>query len=101
MSVQYRLLDGYRMEIIEDEIEGRFVVRFPELPGCLTCAETLEGALENAKDAKKCWLEAAREDGVVIPPPYDREEDFDEKTTKMSVCALSGAAPCGLHEHGF
>ena len=76
MNVQHRLLEDYRVEIIRDEVEGGFVVRFPELSGCLTCAETLEDALENAKDAKKCWLEAAHEDGVVIPPPHDREEDF-------------------------
>ena len=32
----------YRMEIVEDREEGGFVVSFPELPGCITCGETLE-----------------------------------------------------------
>ena len=34
----------YRMEIVEDREEGGFVVSFPELPGCITCGETLETA---------------------------------------------------------
>ena len=48
----------YRMEIVEDREEGGFVVSFPELPGCITCGETLETAVANAQDAKKAWLEA-------------------------------------------
>lgn len=63
----------YRMEIIEDKDEGGFVVNFPDLPGCLTCGETVEEAVENAKDAKRCWLEAALEDGIAIPLPDETE----------------------------
>lgn len=43
----------YRMEIIEDESEGGFVVSYPELPGCFTCGDTLESAVANALDAKR------------------------------------------------
>lgn len=50
---------SYRMEIIEDQEEGGYVVSFPDLPGCLTCSETPAAALANADDAKKAWLEAA------------------------------------------
>ena len=50
---------SYRMEIVEDKQEGGFVVSFPELPGCITCGETIESAVANAMDAKKSWLEAA------------------------------------------
>ena len=35
---------NYRMEIIEDREEGGYVVSYPELPGCLTCGETIESA---------------------------------------------------------
>ena len=44
---------SYRMEVIEDKSEGGFVVNFPDLPGCITCGETIESALANALDAKK------------------------------------------------
>lgn len=63
----------YRMELIEDKEEGGFVVSFPELPGCLTCAESLPKALEMAEDAKKCWLEAALEEKQSIPLPDELE----------------------------
>ena len=43
----------YRMEIIEDKEEGGFVAFYPDLPGCITCGETVEIAVANALDAKK------------------------------------------------
>ncbi len=64
----------YKMEVVQDPNEGGFVVSFPDLPGCITCAETIEQAYENAVDAKKCWLEAALEDGVAIPEPSQKKE---------------------------
>ena len=51
----------YHMEIVEDKEEGGFVVSYPDLPGCITCGETVESAVENALDAKKAWFEAALE----------------------------------------
>ena len=68
---------NYRMEIVEDKDEGGFVVSFPELPGCITCGETVESAVANALDAKKAWLEAAMEDGIEIHEP-DSLEDYSE-----------------------
>ena len=59
----------YRMEIVEDKDEGGFVVSYPDLPGCLTCGETIETAVTNAVDAKKAWLEAAIEEGMDIYEP--------------------------------
>ena len=35
---------AYRMEIVEDKDEGGFVVSYPDLPGCITCGETIEVA---------------------------------------------------------
>ena len=43
---------SYRMEIVEDKDEGGFVVSYPELPGCITCGETIERAVENATGKK-------------------------------------------------
>ena len=60
---------SYRMEIVEDKDEGGFVVSFPDLPGCISCGETVESAVANAMDAKKEWLVAALEEGVKIHEP--------------------------------
>ena len=65
---------NYRMEIVEDADEGGFVVSFPELPGCLTCGETVETAIKNAVDAKKVWFEAAIEEEIEIHEPDSLEE---------------------------
>lgn len=65
----------YRMEIVEDKDEGGFVVSYPDLPGCLTCGETIENAVTNAVDAKKAWLEAAIEEGIDIYEP-DSLDDY-------------------------
>lgn len=65
---------SYRMEIVEDREEGGFVVSFPDLPGCITCGETLENAIANAADAKKAWIEAALEEGVEIPEPNSLQD---------------------------
>lgn len=63
----------YRMEIVEDRDEGGFVASYPDLPGCITCGETLESAAANAQDAKRAWLEAALEEGIPIREPDDLE----------------------------
>ena len=68
-TIEDYLRMNYTMEVIEDPTEGGFVVSFPELPGCITCGQTLENALANALDAKKAWLEAALEDVLVIQEP--------------------------------
>ena len=59
----------YRMEIVPDVEEGGFTAWYPDLPGCLTCAETLEGVIANAQDAKRAWLEAALAEGTEIAEP--------------------------------
>lgn len=56
----------YRMNIKEDKDEGGYGVSFPELPGCITCGETIESAVKNAEDAKKEWHIAALEEGIKI-----------------------------------
>ena len=56
----------YRMTIIEDKAEGGYVVSFHDLPGCITCGETIENAILNAQDAKKAWIEAALEEEIEI-----------------------------------
>lgn len=64
----------YRMEIVEDQEEGGFVVSYPDLPGCISCGETIADAVANAADAKRAWLEAALEEGIAIHEPESLEQ---------------------------
>ncbi len=66
---------SYRIEIVEDKDEGGFVVSYPDLPGCITCGETVESAVLSALDAKRAWLEAALEEGIEIYDP-DNLDDY-------------------------
>ena len=68
-NLEYYLSLPYRLEIIPDTEEGGYAARYPDLPGCITCSETIEGALANALDAKATWLEAALKEGTNISEP--------------------------------
>ena len=59
----------YKLEVVPDTAEGGFAARYPELPGCITCGDTMAEVVANAEDAKRCWLSAALEDGTNIPLP--------------------------------
>ena len=46
-----------------------YVVRVPDLPGCMAHGKTRQEALKMAEEAIELWLETAREDGVPVPQP--------------------------------
>lgn len=64
----------YRLELVPDTEEGGFMASYPELPGCITCGDTMEMAAANAVDAKRAWLEAALADGIQIHEPSDLDD---------------------------
>ena len=59
----------YRLEVLPDSDEGGFVVRYPDLPGCISAGDTMEEAIANAQDAKLAWIKAALEEGLPIAEP--------------------------------
>lgn len=71
---EYYMSKNYRMEIVKDEAEGGYAAAFPELKGCVTCAEDINTVITLLEDAKREWLIAALEDGYPIPEP-----DCDER----------------------
>ena len=70
MTIDDYMKLSYHLDLVEDPDEGGYVAFYPELPGCITCGETIERAVENAKEAKRVWLEVATEEGVVIAQPH-------------------------------
>jgi antitoxin HicB len=60
-----RLL-SYRI-LLRKEPEGGYTVTVPSLPGCVTYGETVEEAVEMAKEAIEVYLESLREHGEEIP----------------------------------
>lgn len=53
--------------LLREEKEGGYTVTVPSLPGCVTYGETIEEAIENAKEAITLYLEDLKEQGEDIP----------------------------------
>jgi predicted HicB family RNase H-like nuclease len=83
-TIDYYMALPYRMEIIPDADEGGFTAWYPDLPGCLTCSESMDGIIANANDAKRAWIEAALEDGIDIAEPSE-EQPLSEFSGKFKL----------------
>lgn len=63
----------YRFEVIADP-DGAYVVRFPDLPGCITQVDRLDEIPELAEEVRALWIETEYELGHDIPLPSYPEE---------------------------
>ena len=72
-TLEYYMNLPYRLEIIPDKEEGGYTASYPELPGCITCSDTIASLVINMEDAKKAWLEAALAEGLPIQEPSERD----------------------------
>ena len=68
-DLDYYMGLNYRIVVQKSEESEGYVLHCPELPGCITCADTIEHGFEMLEDAKKCWFTACLEDGISIPEP--------------------------------
>jgi len=73
-NLDYYMGLSYKIEVIPDMEEGGYTLHCPELPGCMTCAESLEHGFAMVEDAKKSWFTACLENGVEIPEPSSSSE---------------------------
>jgi predicted RNase H-like HicB family nuclease len=56
--------------LIEEGTETTaFGVVVPDLPGCFSAGDTLDEALDAAKDAAASWLDATLDTGDMVPSP--------------------------------
>ena len=90
-TIEYYMNLPYRLEIVPDTEEGGYGARYPELPGCITCAETLESIIKNAEDAKRVWIAAALEEGNEIPEPIDEAAHIDNAIASSEAEIQAGS----------
>jgi predicted RNase H-like HicB family nuclease len=77
---------------LEKDEDGSYFIQFPDLPGCMTCGDTMETAIAMGEDAKKCWIESALKDGDFIPEPKaveDYPDSFNLRLPKALYRQLS------------
>ena len=89
---------NYRVEIIEDREEGGYTLHYPDLPGCITCADTIEHGLLMIEDAKKNWLEACIEDNFPIPEPSNINEYSGQFKLRIPKSLHKVLADCSKQE---
>ena len=59
----------YEMIIYWSKVDNCYLVKVPELPGCMADGKTRAEAVANAEIIIDEWLEVAKEDGRLIPEP--------------------------------
>jgi len=64
---------GYRLEVHRDE-DGGWVAEVPELPGCVAASVDPQDLFALAEDAIAAWIEAAVDDGRIVPAPVGDDE---------------------------
>ncbi len=65
---------NYRMVFEFEPEDGVYIVKFPELPGCIAHGETPQKALKEAVVVKNEWLQVALESEWDIPVPEKPSE---------------------------
>lgn len=61
--------DFYTYPALFQVADDGISISFPDLPGCLPCADTMDEAFYNAREALELHLYGMEEDGEHIPEP--------------------------------
>lgn len=64
----------YPILIEEGTDTAAFGVVVPDLPGCFSAGDTLDEAVEAAKEAAAAWIDTALDDGTPVPGPSTLDE---------------------------
>ena len=98
-NLEYYMALPYQERIVADK-SGGYVGYIPELKGCITQAETKAEVVEMLDDAKKCWLEAALDEGINIPEPVN-DDEFSGKFNLRIPKSLHKALVLSAREEGI
>ena len=60
--------------VIHKDEESGYGVTVPDLPGCFSAGDTLEEAIESAREAVACHIEGLLMDGEPVPEQAPLEE---------------------------
>ena len=97
-NLDYYMGLNYRIEIVKDKEECGYALHLPDLPGCITYAETIEQGLMMIEDAKKCWLEACIEGDFPISEPSNVNEYSGQFKLRIPKSLHKVLADCSKQE---
>lgn len=63
-------------------------IEFPDLPGCLPCADTLDEAMKNAEEAMALHIYGMEQDGEEIPQPSVMTDIKHEPNEVLAVVSV-------------
>lgn len=58
--------------VVEQAPDGSYSAYVPDLPGCVSCGDTVDEVHKNIEEAVRCHLESLRSHGEAVPPPSAR-----------------------------
>lgn len=86
---------NYSFVAAADLDDGGWVIKYPDLPGCITTADSYEEIATQAKGALEAWVEATLRNGDPIPEPSDYplpEWDWATEGTDSEVLTTNQVA---------
>ena len=72
-NLEYYMSLPYRVDVYPEQGGDGYTAVIPDLPGCMTAADTLEELWDMIVEAKELWFEVALADGDYIPEPAPLE----------------------------
>ena len=77
-DIEYYMNLEYPVEIVPDYVEGGYAAQYPDLPGCITFAETMEEVLD-------AWQTLTDKDRDIIRMRYAEEKTVPEMAALLDV----------------
>jgi predicted RNase H-like HicB family nuclease len=77
--------------LMRKDPDSHFGVDFPDFPGCVTAAATMQDARRAAVEALALHVAGMVEDGEVIPAPSTLDEIMDDPENRDAVAVLIDA----------
>jgi predicted RNase H-like HicB family nuclease len=74
--------------LIRKDPDTSYGVDFPDFPGCVSGGETLDEALENAREALVLHVEGMLEDGQAVPSPSTVDAVIDDPHNRDALAVV-------------
>lgn len=71
-------MTGKYLVVIEQADDGSFSAYLPDVPGCVSCGDTIDEVRAMIREALEFHFEGMRNAGLPIPPPTSQSDYLDQ-----------------------